>query len=168
MNAMVDAIKEAVDNGVLRELLLEIEAPIQMQARRAKDGQYRTVAVSRGDEFFPAGARVGADGSQIIFEFTPVDPNGEYDQYELNDAKVWGAFPELESLVIRALGFEAKDCDDQPVRFWQIKPKFAERAEELRKKAEAEAKAEEERKKKAAEAKERDHYANHPLYGAWG
>ncbi len=158
---LIDTLKNAITDGVMKDLCLEVAAPIKMQAKLAKNGQYRTVSVSRGEELMPSGVRLGAKGeAKIIFEFKPVDP-GDYEQYELDDAKVWTAFPDLESLVIRALDIEAVNTDGESVRFAQVKPQFlnaAREKEEIRVETE----------KADAERKVKNHYEDHPLFGVWG
>lgn len=158
---LLDVLKEAIKSGVMKDLCLEVTAPISFQAKKVKGG-YRTVAVSRGEEFMPSGVRFGKRGDhKIIFEFAPVDPHREYDQFELVDEKVWTAFPDLESLAIRALGYDAVDTDDNKVRFAQIKPKFL---IEIRQREEERA----EKEKAEAERKQKSHYEDHPLFGTWG
>jgi hypothetical protein len=157
---LLDTLKQAIAEGVLKELVLEVAAPIKMSAKRP-DGSYRTVSVSANDEFIPSGARMHAKGEKVIFEFKPVDPNGDYTQFELDDTKVFTAFPDVESLVVRALGHDAVDTDDNPIRFAMIKHKFLKNAEVLE-----EQRIEEE--KKAEEATTKNHYAEHPLFGVWG
>ncbi|MCK1543333.1 hypothetical protein IVB12_15565 [Bradyrhizobium sp. 179] len=157
---LIDTLKKAITDGVLKELVNEVKAPCKMQARRA-NGEYRTATVTGGEEFMFSGARMHKTGTKIIFEFKPVDPSGDFDQYELDDTKIFAAFPETESLVVRALGFDDIDTDDNCVPFAAIKGTFLRQVEELE-----EARALEEEKAEKAEAA--GHYDEHPLYGVWG
>jgi hypothetical protein len=108
-----------------------------------------------------SGVRLHKNGSKVIFEFKPVDPSGEFEQYELDDTKIFTAFPGTESLVVRALGFDDVDTDDNPITFDRVKGQFLKKVEE-----QEEARAEAEEKAEAKEAA--GHYDDHPLYGVWG
>jgi hypothetical protein len=159
-DVLIDTLKNAIANGVLKEQINEVSAPCKMQAKRS-NGEYRTASVNGGDEFMFSGARLHKNGAKVIFEFKPVDPSGEFEQYELDDTKVFVAFPEVESLVVRSLGFDDIDTDDRPVNFATIKHLFLKQVEERE-----EARAEAEEKKQAVEAA--GHYDEHPLFGVWG
>jgi hypothetical protein len=171
-NIMIDKIAEAVQSGVLKDLVLEVENMSQMPVQRKSDGAYRNSNVSRGEEFMPVGVRLGKKPGTVIFEFKPVDPDTDYRQYEADDAKVFHIFPELEPLILRVLDLTVTDTDDAPVRFAAVKHLYLKEAEAEAEKARQEALAEIERKKQEAidkEAKRQaDHYAEHPTYGTWG
>lgn len=157
---LIETLKKAIAEGVLRDLILETQAPCKMQAKRA-NGEYRTASVEGAEEFMFSGARMHKSGAKVIFEFKPVDPTGDFEQYELDDTKVFTAFPMAESLVVRSLGFDDIDTEDRPVPFSAIKGTFLRQAEEKEMQ-----RAEEEEKAAAAEAAE--HYKDHPLFGLWG
>jgi hypothetical protein len=159
-DVLIDTLKKAIQAGVLKEVVNSVSAPCKMQAKRS-NGEYRTAGVNGGDEFMFSGVRLHKNGSKVIFEFRPVDPSGEFEQYELDDTKVFVAFPEVESLVVRSLGFDDIDTDDNPINFTGIKHLFLKKVEE-----QEEARAEAEEKKEAVEAA--GHYDDHPLFGVWG
>jgi hypothetical protein len=159
-DVLIDTLKKAITDGVLKELVNEVQAPCKMQARRP-NGEYRTASVNGGDEFMFSGARLHKNGSKVIFELKPVDPSGEFEQYELDDTKVFAAFPEVESLVVRALGFDDTDTEDNRVTFAMIRGTFLRQVLEQEEKA-----AEEAEKREAVEAA--GHYDDHPMYGLWG
>jgi hypothetical protein len=159
-DVLITTLKNAIKKGVLKELVCEVAAPCKMQARRS-NGEYRTASVNGGEEFMFSGARLHKSGTKVIFEFKPVDPSGEFEQYELDDTKVFVAFPKVESLVVRSLGFDDVDTDDNPVNFTTIKHQFLQRVEE----EEAKRSAAEEVAEKLESA---GHYDDHPLFGTWG
>jgi hypothetical protein len=157
---LLGTLRDAIKKGVLKEQLLEVAAPCKMQGKRS-NGEYRTAAVNGGTEFLFDDVYVGKRADTLIFVFKPVDPSGDFEQYELNDTKVFIAFPEVESLVVRSLGFDDVDTDDNKITFAMVKGQFLKKIE-----AEEAARADAEEKAEATESA--THYDDHPLYGVWG
>lgn len=156
---LLDTLNDAIKKGVLKEIVCEVQAPCKMQGKRA-NGEYRTASVNGGEEFQFNRVYIGKRADTLIFVFTPVDPSGDFEQYELNDTKVFAAFPETESLIVRALGFNDEDTEGNRVTFAMIKGQFLKKVEE-----EEIARAEAEEKAEAIEAA--GHYDDHPLFGIW-
>lgn len=173
-DVLLERMNEAIKSGVLNELICEVKSQIMMQGLRA-DGQYRTAPAVANDEFVLKGFRLGAEKRgqrRIIFEFRPVDPSGQFKQTELDDSKVFQAFPDLEPLIVRVLDFEPVDTDGNTVKFEGAKKAFVARVgrdlTKERKKREAERKRREQEAKEAEQRQEASHYESHPLYGLWG
>jgi hypothetical protein len=166
---LIDTIGESIANGVLKDLICEVSAPVKMAA--SKGSKFRTVPVNGGTEMTLLEIRPHAQvekNGKLIFSFKPVDPNDEYDRYELDDGKVFSTFPDLEGVVIRVLGFDAVDTDDIPVAFSNVKRQFSSEIEARQRQIEADEKKAAQEVKKVEEKRAKNHYDNHPLYGTWG
>lgn len=85
---------------LLKDKVFEVEGCPKSTIKRP-DGQFRTMTLMAGWEFFLIGSRIGK-GNQLIFQFSPVDTQ-EFEIAEIEMRKVDGIFPLLGGALSEAI-----------------------------------------------------------------
>lgn len=155
---MIDHIMSTIDR---EHLVLSSPRSFQASVQR-EDLSYRTKSIEPDRDFSFEGIRVGVRKG-LIFLFKPIEP-AEYIMMELNQDAAFGLYPELEPVLVDALGFSV--ATDRP-SFNEAKIAWTNKARAARNKERREREKALQAEKEAEEKKLIAENESNPAWGSW-